>query len=986
MNIDARDFLNINDINNLNKNASVQGNYVESPDSTEAFFDDDRIIKKADNTSDAYDRIVMEVDTDKTGEMAVTPDIIQQLADVVTPENYSKYEELGIEPDKDNPTDILTVAERIEIELAVHCEDYKPTGNISADDLESMYGSMGAVYEAKTEGVNSVGADVSNEKININRDMSEYILVNNLPLNIDNIYKAQYSVSGSRNEGYQKLSDSQWEELKPQIEKMLDSNGIDTSDRNLENAKWLVEEKIPVTVENIYKLNQIDIINSSGEYYDNIAATSVEAREIIENGTDEQIAALVTDGKDVTLLNMKRVEENNTNRAIKEREEYIKDKGNKTPQRYDENKIEKWKEEKNITESQKKQIMVYKKNLEELRLKMTADVSVMMMKKGINIEIVSLSNLVEELKKIDTEYAKNVFSATDNVADAQQLELFTDTTELMKQFSMTPAYVMGNVLNKEIEFQVEDMVREGKVSEQALREAERAYDTLGTKPDRELGDSLNKAFGNIDSILEELGEDITPDNQRAVRILAYNQMEITNENIRQVKEMDMEVTRLIDNLTPRTAVYLISNGINPLKTNISELNDELDKINEEIGEDSVEQYSEFLWKLDKNKQISKEDREAYIGIYRIVKMIEKGDRRAVGAVVKQGADMTMRNLLTAARSLKHTGREAAVDDQYGIQEEVKLSDNNIDNQLMQFESSVYLKRAKDVISPENIKNVLETASEGIDMSLEQFIDKMSQESSFNDEERRYYNQLRSQELNDIQTISEEIFMHIAEDGVAKNMDNLLGISYFVMNGGKVFSKIQSVCDDEEVDRDVEDLESVFDSDTDESETSDKVRKMCQDIKEALINKSQISAEDIRMVNRTADYISRATDNGTYYVPADINGEKTTIKVTLNTDTDNKGKIDIRIHRESQDIQVHMDIRDIEAKVLISSGDEDIKRLSDFKSALETEFDKKDINIKTFGMTTEHIPVRSMVKEGRVMSSGELFSIAKVCICCIKNCL
>lgn len=974
MNIDARDFLNINDINNMNKNASVQGNYVASPDCTEAFFDDEHFIKKADNTNDAYDRIVMEVENDKSGEMAVTPDVIQQLADVVTPENYSKYEELGIAPDKDNPTEILTVAERIEIELAVHCEDYKPVGNISADDLENMYGSMGAV--------------------NINRDMSEYILVNNLPLNIDNIYKAQYSVSGSRSESYQKLSDSQWEELKPQIEKMLDNNGIEISDRNLENAKWLVEEKIPVTVENIYKLNQIDIINSSGEYYNNIAATSVEAREIIENGNEEQITTLVLDGKDVTLLNMKRVEEENTNKAIKERKEYISDKSDKEHIEYStENadntystSADRFQKENNITENQKKQITIYKKNLEELRLKMTADVSVMMMKKGINIEILSLSNLVEELKKTESEYAMSVFEATGNVADAKQLDLFTDTTEVMKQFSMTPAYVMGNVLNQEIQFQVEDMVAEGRVSEQSLREAERAYETLGTKPDKELGDSLNKAFGNIDSILEELGEDITPDNQRAVRILAYNQMEITNENIRQVKEMDMEVTRLIDNLTPRTAVYLISNGINPLKTNINELNDELDKIKEEIGDDTVEQYSEFLWKLDKNKQISREDRDAYIGIYRVIKMIEKGDRRAVGAVVKQGADMTMRNLLTAARSLKHTGREAAVDDQYGVQEEFKLSDNNIDNQLMQLENSVYLKRAKDVISPENIKNVLETAPEGMDMSLEEFVDKMSQESSDNEEERMYYNQLKSQELNDIQTISEEIFMHIVEDGAAKNMHNVLGVSYYVMNGGKVFSKIQSVCDDEEVDRDVEDLEGIFDSEADESELSDKVKEMCQDIKDILISKSQISTEDIRMVNRTADYIRRATDNGTYYVPADINGEKTTIKVTLNADTDNKGKIDIRIHRESKDIQVQMDIRDRDAKVLISSGDEDIQKLGNFKSVLEAEFEKKDINIKAFGMTTEHMPVRNTGNEGRAMSSGELFTIAKVCICCIKNCL
>lgn len=987
MNIDGRDFLNISDVNNMNKNASVQGNFVKSADSTEAFFDDEHTIKKADNTCDAYDRIVKEVENDKSGDMAVTSDIIQELADVVTPENYSKYEELGIEPDKDNPSSILTVSERIEIELAVHCEDYTPVGDISTDDLEKMYGSIGAAYETQRIETGNESADntgVNQEKININRDMSEYILVNNMPLTMDNIYKAQYSVSGNKNENYQKLSDGQWEELKPQIEKLLDNSGIEINDRNMENAKWLVEEKIPVTVENIYKLNQIDIINSSGEYYDNISAMSVEAREIIENGTDEQITTLVLDNKDVTLLNMKRVEEDNTNKAISERKEYVTDKEIKSRNENVNDKEIKEHKEYDITENQKKQITGYKKNLEELRLKMTADVSVMMMKKGINIEITSLSDLVEKLKKIEAEYAGNVFAATDNVADEAKVEMFTDTVEAMKQFARTPAYVMGNVLKQEIEFQVEDMNTEGQVSRKVLREAERAYETLGTKPDRELGDTLNKAFGNIDNILEDLGEDITPDNQRAVRILAYNQMEITNENIRQVREMDMQVTRLIDNLTPRTAVYLISNGINPLKTNINELNDELDRINDEIGADTVEKYSEFLWKLDKNKEISKEDRDAYIGMYRLIHMLEKGDRRAVGAVAKQGADMNMRNLLAAVRSLKHTNREVAVDDDYGIREEIKLSESNIDNQLMQLENSVYLKRAKDIISPENIKNVLETVSEGEDMSLEQFIDKMAQEESSNAEEEMYYNRLRSRELTDIQTISEEIFMNIVEDGVVKNMDNVMGVSYYVMNGGKMFSNIKSVCDDEDVDEDVEELENIFEGDADEDEISDKIKEMCQDIKNALMSKSRISVEDIRDVNRAAGYIRRAADRGTYYVPADIGGEKTTIKVTLNTDEDNRGKVDIRIKREGDDIQVQMDIRDREAKVLISSGDEDIKKLSDFETALETEFKKRNINLKSFGLTREHMPAREKGKESIDISSRELFTVAKVCICCIKN--
>ena len=64
----------------------------------------------------------------------------------------------------------------------------------------------------------------------------------------------------------------------------------------------------------------------------------------------------------------------------------------------------------------------------------------------------------------------------------------------------------------------------------------------------------------------------------------------------------------------------------------------------------------------KNKEISKEDKDAYIGVYRLIQMVEKGDRKAIGAVMKQGSEVTMRSLLTAARSLNNTGNDMIVDD------------------------------------------------------------------------------------------------------------------------------------------------------------------------------------------------------------------------------------------------------------------------------------------------------------------------------------
>ena len=57
----------------------------------------------------------------------------------------------------------------------------------------------------------------------------------------------------------------------------------------------------------------------------------------------------------------------------------------------------------------------------------------------------------------------------------------------------------------------------------------------------------------------------------AVRILAYNRMEITAENIERVKEADKQVTAVIEKLTPKNVLQMIRDGVNPLEKTFWEL-------------------------------------------------------------------------------------------------------------------------------------------------------------------------------------------------------------------------------------------------------------------------------------------------------------------------------------------------------------------------------------------------------------------------------
>lgn len=1030
MNIDGSNLSEIFDISNSKtKNASVQGKSAEFANSTGAFFDgksgqvksitgktsgiagknsvlisemtDENVIKSSENTKDAYDRIVNKADVGETGELVVTSETLKQIAEVVTPENFSKYEELGIIADKDSPESILTVSERIDIELATHCDNYTPVGDFNMSDLEEMYGARAAQIKETLDKIQNLQP--------ISREASEYLLVNDMDLSVDNVYTAEHSVnnSGISSEKYEKLSDEEWNELQGQIEDILNKNGFDINDENMSNAKWLIEEKIPVTTENLYKLSEIDVINqnisdnqigendwiqkialnvsyglsagsTSANYYSDIKSDSIEAVEIITNGTDEQIETLVTDGKEVTLLNMKRQEEDTSYKYTKERTD-------------------------NISDEMQKKIITERKNLEELRLKMTVEASALLIKNGINIEITGLSELVEELKDIEAKYVANIFNETGTVVNDENISIFNETANYMEAFARTPSYVLGDVLNNDIEFNVEDITVEGAVKENILKSAQIAYDTLGTKPDRELGDSLKKAFTGIDKMLEDLGLENSADNQRAIRILAYNEMVVDKKNVNDIKELDSEVTKLIDNLTPRTTAYLIANGINPLKTDIHTLNEELDKINENMDNDEVEKYSEYLWKLEKNKEISKEDKDAYIGVYRLIRMVEKGDRKAIGAVMKQGGEVTMRSLLTAARSLNNTGNDVTVDDSLGLSDEVKLSDSNIDKQLDYFDSQRFLERAKkaafDTVGANN-------TADNVEVNQSENNDTESQASD--------YDILRAEELQSLQTISEEALLNIYEDGTVVNNSNILGVAFYTMNGGKTYSKIKGICDDEKVSKDLDKITEILDDTSSDADginvdsTYDDVsgstdrnsevnisdidrlnaalNEMSGDIKEALMNKSHIDVKDIRSVNRMMNYVNRSATRNSYYVPANINGELSTVKITIETGESEKGKVTIGM--KDLDIKAEFTINETNVKGLIMTDGNviDNENYERFAEEFKTQIESLGLNLKNLSKTDTGYAGndRTDNENDNKVTTNTLFKVAKVYISSIKK--
>lgn len=877
----------------------------------------------------------------------------------ISADSYEAFEKMGIIPDREEPETFLTVAERIEIQMAAHCKDYVPNGSIDIDDIRAVYGETGRTYEIakalKEQGLNITaeniaqigsGLEMAEELGEITPEMSAYLLKNDLPVSIENVYKAKYSGADAES-AYRSnsIGDREWNQLSEQITDKLETVGIPADQRNMQDARWMLENHIPVTAANILKIQEIHSMNemNSGAGLEGItesqwisglaagialgmgndrisagAAASVtrgeasgsdiirqasEAVEIFENGTDEQIEEIVSQGKEVTLLNMKKVQQETVVAGNEQRQQQ---------------------EQKN-----RQKAYVETQYLIEIKLTMSVSGFALLLKNGFDLQIASLQEIAEELRGQQDVYADAMLYSAGTVMELQEQEmesvrssenreLFWSSIGYMREFSCTSAYVLGNVAAGEIAFEVQEICIEGAKQEYGTRPAlteaaVSAYETMGTRPRGDLGDSIQKAFAGIDDILRELDLEENPVNQRAARILAYNEMEITRENMLTIKELDLEVSCLIDNMTPKTTAYLIANGINPLKTDIRKLNDKLDEINTQIEADTGEKFSRFLWKLDKKKEITPEDRKTYIGIYRALHTIQKADRRAIGELVKEGGTLTIQSLLTAARSIgKHM--DAAVDDETGLTEQRILPENNLDVQLEQMAgyedietaddmeeryAEALVNKGMDLISPQVLMHT--AAESGTEpMSLEQFVSQMMQYEDQADEEamKAYYEEIIKEDA-EARFVSEKVINSLMGNGISPNISNLLAASG-LMTANKGLMKLLGEEEEKERNRQDETEEMLLDGMEGEevfSQVYDKMIRQAEEHTAKMAYEGKLDVAELRGRTRQLTFIRKSASQKSYYIPTTIGRENTTIHLTLKTGRDEKGKVEIEMETE-----------------------------------------------------------------------------------------
>lgn len=686
------------------------------------------------------------------GDEQTDEDKLESSSDRMTKDDYEDISEEGVSLEKYNLERLDRALQRIKTQRAANEENVevqKEKLDEKTENVQKMaYTGIKDKIAKKLEESNLPVTDENIAKLSNTMELAaassqisdktkNYIIKNDLEPSIENIYKAQYS--GGTSQSY-KLSDDTLASLKGQMEDIIEKAGLELNTENTESAKWLLNQNLPLTEDNLWSLRNLNLIQenySENDVLDKavkamVNGMSPESASLSFIETEQSLKAIdafagLTD--EAVQLAVSQVQDGNITqincRDLLNAQKQI-DQGIKTGDKNKEQISSPLTEETtflNNTDSEETdsvsteetdsagteeldiKTITVRRQLEEIRLKMTLESGSQLIKKGFNLDTDSLSKIVDGLKDLENQYYNNLLKEGNAAATSDNVEVLKNSLLGVEELKGMPSYVLGSTLtNRKIET-VNGLLTAGSEMKGSFEKANEAYETLMTKPRADMGDSIKKAFRNVDAILEDMNLETTQANERAVRILGYNGMEITEDNITQVKAYDEQVNRLMNNFHPAVAVELIKKGENPLNMSVEDLNQQIDDTKAEIGVTEEEQYSKYLWKLEKNKELTAEEKKSYIGIYRLLNQVQKTDGAAVGAVVKANQEVTMKNLLTAVRTMKNGGIDTEVDDNFGALNQLTFSRESITDQI-----NSSFGGGESVSGDERTSDVLNTAS------------------------------------------------------------------------------------------------------------------------------------------------------------------------------------------------------------------------------------------------------------------------------------
>ncbi|MBQ6806956.1 MAG: hypothetical protein IJO97_05950 [Lachnospiraceae bacterium] len=884
-------------------------------------------------------------------DLAVQRDYMTVMSNTMSTEDFNQMMKDGYQPGDMEIEEVVTIVDKIKAELikgGTQVNGY--TDRMDAETLKEITGSEAFAqelckqFEAHDVPVteeNVQDAKKAYEKATAVQEITEgaakYMVENHMKPTIDSIYRADFSstADGSRQgKGYyadgvsgyyaKKADNFNWQQLQPQMEKVIEQAGLEVSEETLENAKWLIEKGIPLTPEAVESYHQLSTMTFPQEMEDILSAIAAaisdgkkagdanlaDGRSNLEKAalyveefaqiTEEAVDKTVAEGKKLDLANLQAAQ-----KQIVEEQAVVQQSVSATTMTANVN----------VTESVEN--ITARRQLEEVRLMMTIEANYKLISSGYSIDTAELEQLVEALKQIEDNHKQLLFGEADVNKAAEKAALYTKTRNKVAEIPYLPIDIAGRFKATDEDFTLNQVHIGGTALKNAYEQAQEKYETLMTAPRADMGDSIRKAFRNVDDILQDMNLDLTEENRRAVRILGYNNMELSEENIQAVKESDLELRRVIEKMTPAATLQAIRDGKNPLEMSLAQLNEYLDSM-EYSKEREDEKYSKFLYKLEKNNEITESERDAYIGIYRMLRQIEKTDDAAIGTLLNNGAELSFKNLLSAVRSNKKHGMDYTVDDSFGGMESV-LRNVSITQQI-ESGFGAYIQNVAG-----------ETA------------DKMAafEEPTMEKE----YQSEQLQEYRQASEVDDSIVNELLNNKQPVTTNNLLAADMLMNAKGFLYRKLNEFtkpADKNKVKDAISHLQNAMVDKESMQEAYEEMQQVYEEILEEAQTESSVGYLDLKAIQSCQKQLTLAGNlakEENYHVPVEINGETTAIHLKVLHGSDESGKVKATLETEDYGkIAAEFSVRNGKVSgYMACNTSEGMRALQDKEEQLQTAF-------------------------------------------------
>ncbi len=777
-------------------------------------------------------------------------------------EATAKVREDGHDPMDMEPEVLVTVVDEIKMNLAKAGVDVSRMGGLSEDEIEAMSSSISQAV-SMTRGMSDT----------LPVEAQAYLVKNDLKPTISNIYAATYSAPAKSDET---MSDNEINGLLHDLGDTLDSLIDQVQSEQNQSAQGpmspiqlkdmvatMMRQDVPVTKEHLEYMAELDAYEKPSE--ENIVNA---ISDILAEGKEPTEAYLIPG---YSLMDQAK----NTYEEIMS------------------------------MDVDALSTVTAKIQLTEIQLSMTVESTFTMMKNGIQVNTSDLSDLLDKLKIQETNLLRILMKSGDKEKTNAGLDIFKQVMNDMAEVQSAPAAVFGRFSN--IGMETFSYVHEVSVSVTAeYSRMEMTYEAVGTQVRPDLGDSMTKAFQNVDDILEDLDIEVTESSQKAVRILAYNEMDITAESVTTMKESSELVARTFKNMTPAVVTEMIKRGDNPLDMTMNDLKAKTEEIKADLGSTSDEEnFAKFLWKAEHNAEISENERDAYIGVYRLLHQVDKSDGAAIGALISQGTEVTMRNLMTAVRSSKHTNQEYEINDKFGQLDEMVVKDLSITQQIEKVFLTDRCRDAKEAMTPAKMHRLGEDAI--FEMNPDEFAAAM--ENTTDEVSEAAYNRYITDQLKNSIKASEEVQSVLDEYNLPTSGNMINAIEALLENNNTVIRNLYGRAAKQE-DMDIADLideaykrfADACHSPEEMAEAEEALGTLAENVMKTMITMEDVATIDMDemtlVVQQSKAIKEMANTNETYHIPMMIADEAGDMNLRIVRGNGQAGLIKMALYLES----------------------------------------------------------------------------------------